>query len=343
MISILLASLIAQAEPKVAPTRAATLEKEHIIVGIHDRFSHMSSMRVRYVSDLLFPARVVEPANPAPGTAILNPRDDVTVVRVDPNFLVDVTWRPKDGGRRIWSTTPTSSRSFHVADGVVYLNNKPEVQAYRYDAISRLMQVPVSVKHRNITDLKTYRASVMNDSEGLLPWTMYDERYIVLPDQEQVDGVWCHVVASNVTQQISHKYWVDPKCDFAVRRTEMLTGPYVLSRANLHNWEKAGKTWFPRKIMVEQFDIVPQGGSVKVKHTATLRYTIEEVAIGDVPANAAEIQLVPGMTVCDVAANKFTVVPGEPDPKYLKAVKEARAREQPRTNPSPTSRPQTNQ
>jgi hypothetical protein len=338
MMLVLVACLITQAKQESEPPRAATLEKEQIILGIQDRVSLMTSMRMRYVSEVVFPQRAVEPARAERGVAVHIPRQDVTVVRSDRKLLVDVTWPPEHGGRRIWSTTPTATRSFHVASGVVYLETKLDERVYRYDAVSGLMQIPASERHRGITDFKSYQAAGLDGSEGLLPWTMLDERYIVLPDQEKIDNAWCHVVLSNVNQRLAHKYWVDPNCDFAVRRIELLTGPYVLSRANFQNWEKAGKTWFPRKITSEQFRIETKAGSHTVVHTDTIRYTIENIVIGENIQDEAEIRLVPGMVVVDMATQKITTIPGTPDPDFVKAVKDARARERPDKQPGDSSK-----
>jgi hypothetical protein len=69
----------------------------------------------------------------------------------------------------------------------------------------------------------------------------------VLPEQEEVDGAWCHVVE----RPGQAKLWLDPAIGFAPRRKEYYAGRPELLTASIRlsdYREAAGGIWFPRKI-----------------------------------------------------------------------------------------------
>lgn len=67
--------------------------------------------------------------------------------------------------------------------------------------------------------------------------------YVVLPEQEQVDGAWCHVV--DCAGRL--KLWIDPQLGFALRRKTMFRpGGVFLADYALGKFEKAAPDlWIP--------------------------------------------------------------------------------------------------
>lgn len=73
------------------------------------------------------------------------------------------------------------------------------------------------------------------------------EDFVVLPEQEQVDGVWCHVVDCAGSQ----KLWVDPQIGFGLRRKEMYKpGRQFLAEYSYTEFiEPVAGVWLPKRCM----------------------------------------------------------------------------------------------
>jgi len=318
MISFICAAMLALTDVPAGGPRAATLTKDQIITGLDHRISSVSSIRFTYSYKLV--------ATPGQSLGNLVPEGTITTVRVGDRFLVDAKFAPEAGGQFVRATDVKTSTTHDVAGGAVNINDGIDKRFYRYDTLSPLLGIPLSSEDRAwVAPAGDIPPSDIAKHKGLLPATIVDPRYVVASVQEQVDGAWCHVVKSSVPQTIWFKLWIDPLCDFAVRRREVVTGyGSVLDRATFRDWAKRGVSWFPNLVTEEKFALAPNKEGGEADPISTKLFVVLDVKIGDVKPEEAEIKLLPGMLVQDLTKNQIKMMPGVPDERFLRTMKAAR-------------------
>jgi hypothetical protein len=132
--------------------------------------------------------------------------------------------------------------------------------------------------------------------------------YGVLPRQELVDGVWCHVVELPGVD----KLWLDPARGFALLRRERFTGtpPVPTFRYELSDYrEVAPAVWLPYKLRRVIFAAHKSGEtSPRIQMDAT--GTVVDAEVNQVPEDFFQFTPPPGTLVQDRDTRQMTQIPG---------------------------------
>lgn len=131
----------------------------------------------------------------------------------------------------------------------------------------------------------------------------------VLPRQEAIDGVWCHVVQ----RPGADKFWLDEAIGFHPRRRERLHGhPSVNAMTfELSDYrEESPGVWIPRKMHRAIYN--PRVGDApgKTAPTEDAEAAVVRVAVNRVPMERFQLRPRPGMLIEDAATHEVRQVPG---------------------------------
>lgn len=285
-----LAMMGAMFAPQVQPRRLATLTKEQIIVGLRQRRSQYEHFRAQYTCRYL----------DAKGNLVSERRIGFA----------------RDGERRftqieILAPGSPPQRLTAAFDGQLTRQLNPLRQgtisteksliADGYDLLNSSLHLPV-------TDA-SYAVERDPDGIGLLPATIEHDRYLVLPEQQQVGERWTHVLwveepASQTRDGLFVAYWIDPDLEFELVKSESRTKDWVYSRLTHHDHQPAGERVVPRRIVQEWY----KPRSREVQGTSTI--TIDEAFVGPIPDDTFQSIFPPGTLVADITNGTSYKIPG---------------------------------
>ena len=136
----------------------------------------------------------------------------------------------------------------------------------------------------------------------------------VLPRQEKVDGIWCHVVELPGFQ----KFWVDTRLGCVCRKRELLNGnrahPQVRERGVASDFQQVSSgAWVPRSYCREEF--VPTNSPPEIRGKINFSTTIhvETIEINSVSDDDFKLAIPAGTLVYDSPHNRLFRVPSDTD------------------------------
>lgn len=292
LITPFLAMLVAAQAPP------ARLTKEQIIVGLTQRRSELDRFRVTYLY------RAVDQKN-----------NLIEEKRM--RFARDGSKRFSDveilkGGRppsRLRATFDGSvSKQLRLGYGAI--SPTKTVVTDGYDNICMSLHIPFSDD--------TYAAERRPGQTWYLPGGVDQDRYIVLPEQQQVGGRWAHVLWVKDPEKLFNAYWVDPDLDFALLKSEVRTKDYVSQRFIYEGHEPAGDRVMPRRIVME--DEPSSRTGVRWRSTTT----IEDVFVGELPNETFDLIFPPGTLVTNEVTGRAYQIPGPAGVEFDKLSEQAK-------------------
>jgi hypothetical protein len=124
------------------------------------------------------------------------------------------------------------------------------------------------------------------------------DRFFMLPAQEEVDGVMCHVLEyPNI-----YKIWIDPKIGCAIRRRDKFSrsegGSVLTGRVLLKDYkEVAAGLYLPMNCVREDYAHLSNPSQYWGKKTMELHVAVRNVSVNGVTDDDFGIELPPGTTV----------------------------------------------
>ena len=150
----------------------------------------------------------------------------------------------------------------------------------------------------------TDQARANLDGSYFYPHCLHASRpaYRVLPQQEQVDGAWCHVVV--LEQPLRDKIWVDPQMGCAIRKREQfenVKGQTVIQGRHHHsNFVKTdANIWVPRQFTCEYFANASDPPEYWGKKYLEMTISVHRVSINHVTDDVFDPPILPGTIVVD--------------------------------------------
>jgi hypothetical protein len=140
-------------------------------------------------------------------------------------------------------------------------------------------------------------------------------KYVVYPNQEDVDGFPCWVVEYPGMD----KFWIDTEHGYAVRKRVYHWEPGKPKKFAIRNldWkEVAPGLWLPHKQNVDKYaSIVAEDSKIWDKVAARMNYEVNEILINTVPDELFEVSLPVGTRVIDSARETiYTIYDSDHDP-----------------------------
>ncbi|MBI3463218.1 MAG: hypothetical protein HY000_09185 [Planctomycetes bacterium] len=292
---VLLLAIILQDATKPVQGPPAQLTKEQLIAGFTEYREQFRTLFVRFRCDL---------GGKQPAT------NEVTFAQDGDRRYSGVHARLGELESRFWSAfNGERSKTLHIADHAGTVELGKAEQAEKHEMFLRALHIP-----RAETDL-----AAANDPEPdppfWLPEGIKQERYVVLPHQELVDGYWTHVVAARDRDSKDPKasyatFWIAPEQGFVLVRSERHQGqrPDLLMRERLLDYQSAGPCLVPRTIISEEFNPRLGPGSAPARVS---RLDVEEILVGDVPQEVFDPIFPPGTRVLDLISGASYTIPGD--------------------------------
>ena len=257
-------------------------------------------------------------------------RIPVGILRTMGTMHVSFIFDSKGDRRRCHRSRIEASEMGPAVPEITYLFDGDKTADLTFGKIpGKITRVTIQDKKISEADVDPYCLAVLNIPLTDAAQATYDQLYTwyphalrnpalkglefrVLPRQEKINGVWCHVVELPGFQ----KFWVDTHLACVCRQRELLNGnkadPRLRERTVSSDFQQVSSgVWVPRSFRREDF--VPPNSPPEMRGKVNLEITIhvETIEINSVSDEDFKLAIPAGTLVYDAVHNRQFRIPND--------------------------------